>query len=314
MQMFDADRIHEVLDYTYLIEALRQAHEGPMPVSDHILMPEPGGGANQFVTLLGWKRNDAIAVKMVGVFPGNLALVPPQASVQGLVALFDAETGSPRLVADGAAMTFRKTAADSGLGAMLLAKAKPTTLLVVGAGGLAPHVIAAHRAARPSIARVLIWNRTISRAEALAERTVSDGIAATAVPDLDAAVAEADVISCVTMATAPLIKGRLLKPGTHLDLVGAYRPDMREADDDAIRSGTVFVDTRTNMEGSGELAQPVRDGVIDWQDVVADYADLVSGRHPGRQTEEAITICKNVGGAHLDLFAVEALNKRARTA
>lgn len=313
MQVIDAEQVQATLDYPFLIEFLRRAHKDVQPASNHILMSEPEAGENQFVTLVGWQAAAAIVVKMVGVFPSNLKLDPPMASVRGLVAVFDPSTGEPLLVADGEAMTFRKTAADSGLGAMLLAGTNPTTLLIVGAGGLAPHVAAAHLAARPSIERILIWNRTALRAEALAGRLSAEGVAATAVPDLDAAVAEADVISCATMSDRPLVKGRLLKPGAHLDLVGAYRPDMRECDDDAVRIGTVFVDTRDNMENAGDLAQPVTNGTIQWSDVIADYTDLVTGRHPGRRTAEEITVCKNVGGAHLDLFAARALLARVRS-
>ena len=121
---------------------------------------------------------------------------------------------------------------------------------------------------------------------------------------------EADIISCVTMSRAPLVKGALLKPGAHLDLVGAYLPDMRETDDDAIRRGTVFVDTRVGMETAGDLAQPVAAAAIGWDAVQADYYDLVQGSHPGRRDPDEITVCKNVGGAHLDLFAAEALTAR----
>lgn len=311
MQLFTADDVHRLLDYPFLIEALRQAHEGPMPEAQHIVQNEPANGGNQFVTLVGWQKDTAIVVKMVGVFPGNLQLSPPQASVQGLVALFDAATGGPRLVADGETMTFRKTAADSGLGSYLLAREDAETLLIVGAGGLAPHVLQAHRAARPSLRRVLIWNRTHARAEALAERTRIDGVEITATEDLDGAVAEADIISCVTMSRAPLVKGELLKPGAHLDLVGAYLPDMRETDDTAMQRGTVFVDTRSGMEGAGDLAQPVAAGAIGWDAVQADYFDLVQGRHPGRTSDQEITVCKNVGGGHLDLFATVGLLERA---
>jgi len=307
MQLVTAEDVHALLDYPFLIDALRVAHREAPPEGQHLIGTEPGGGTNLFVTLLGWKKDAAIVVKMVGVFAGNLKLSPPQASVQGLVAVFDAGTGTPRLVADGEAMTFRKTAADSGLGAAFLARDDAETLLVVGAGGLAPHVLAAHRAARPSIRRVLIWNRTHERADALAAATCEPGLQVHAVTDLDAAVPEADIISCVTMARAPLVKGALLKPGAHLDLVGAYLPDMREADDDAFRRGSVFVDTRNGMEGSGEISAPVAAGVIGWNAVRADFYDLASGRHPGRTSADEITVCKNVGGGHLDLFTAEAL-------
>ena len=310
MKVVDAAAVHEILDYPYLIDSLHEAHRGPHPESDHMVRQEPGDGENRFVTLVGWKRGASIVVKMVGVFPGNRSLEQPRASVLGLVALFDPHTGEPRLVADGHAMTFRKTAADSGLGARLLARHDAQTLLIVGAGGLAPHVIDAHCAARPSISRIAIWNRTPQRAEALARRIELPNVTVTATRDLDGSVAESDIISCVTMSDRPLVRGRLMRPGSHLDLVGSYLPAMREADDDAMTRGTVFVDTFDGMDNAGDLAQPVQAGVMDWTDVRADYYALVQDRHPGRTSASEITVCKNVGGGHLDLFAAEALETR----
>lgn len=307
MQSFDADAVHSLLDYPGLIEALRQAHRDGAPDTANIVRDEPGGGDNKFVALVGWKRDAVIAVKMVGIFPENLSLTPPQPSVQGLVAVFDARTGAPVFTADGAAMTFRKTAADSGLGSSLLARRDAQTLLIVGAGGLAPHMIAAHRSARPSLTRVLVWNRTHARAEELVSAQAGADFSIEAVTDLDAAVAQADVISCVTMSKEPLVKGALLKPGAHLDLVGAYLPDMREADDDAMERGTLFVDTRNNMESAGDLCQPQARGRITWSDVVADCYELCSNGHPGRSSDEEITVFKNVGGGHLDLFTAQHL-------
>lgn len=313
MQLVTAEEVHRLLDYPYLIEALRQAHLGPPPFGDNIVADDPAGTGNQFVSLLGWSGGGAIAAKLVGVFPGNLQRDPPQASVQGIVAVFDADTGAPKLVTDGEAMTFRKTAADSGLGAALLARKDAEVLLVVGAGGLAPHVIAAHRAARPSLKRVMIWNRTPARAEALRAALEREGVPAEAVTDLDTAVAEADVISCVTMSREPLVKGALLKPGAHLDLVGAYLPEMRECDDTCVTRGTLFVDTRGGMQNAGDLCQPVAAGVIGWEAVQADHYALAQGTHPGRRSDEEITVCKNVGGGHLDLFAAQALMARLET-
>ncbi|EAR51255.1 ornithine cyclodeaminase [Oceanicola granulosus HTCC2516] len=310
MKLFSAEEVHRLLDYPYLIEALRRAHLSEHPYGDHLLADDPAGSGNQFVSLLGWKAESAIAAKLVGVFPGNRDLDPPQASVQGIVAGFDPDTGAPRFVADGEAMTFRKTAAVSGLGAALLARRDSEVLLVVGAGGLAPHVLAAHCAARPSIRRVLVWNRTAERARRLAGGTELENVTVTATEDLDAATSEADVISCVTMSTTPLVRGDLLKPGCHLDLVGAYRPDMREADDRAMSRGTLFVDTRNGMEGAGDLAQPVGNGLLDWSDIRADFYELVQGGHPGRSDQDEVTVCKNVGGGHLDLFTAEALMAR----
>ncbi|MGE0283765.1 MAG: ornithine cyclodeaminase [Rhizobiaceae bacterium] len=307
MKLIAADTVHKLLDYPGLVAALRKAHQGPIPEAANLVRDEPGSGDNKFVALVGWQRDEVIAVKMVGVFPSNLALQPPQASVQGLVAVFDARTGAPRLVADGAAMTFRKTAADSALGASLLARKDAKVLLVVGAGGLAPHMIAAHTSVRPSIERVMIWNRTFARAEALAETFGKSGFSVEAVRDLDAAVAEANVISCVTMSTEPLVRGALIMPGTHLDLVGAYLPTMREADDEAMTRGPIFVDTRNGMESAGDLRQPVDRGAITWSAVSADLFELCTGRAPGRHSDAEITIFKNLGGGHLDLFTAQHL-------
>lgn len=312
MQLFDSARVHALLDYPSLIAALREAHRRhAMPASTWQIVPHPDGGEDTFVSLLAWLSGDSIAVKLVGVFPGNLARPVPEPSVQGLVALFDGQTGAPVLVADGAAMTFRKTAADSALGAQFLARADARLLLVVGAGGLAPHVIQAHLAARPSIERVLIWNRTPARAAATAAALSLPGVQVTATPDLDGAVAQADVICCITMSTVPLVRGALLRPGAHVDLIGAYRPEMREADDDVVRVAQVFVDTRANCDGSGDIAAPIARGLLRPQDIAADLFDLCAGRHPGRTDADAITMYKNVGGAHLDLFTARHLLARA---
>jgi ornithine cyclodeaminase/alanine dehydrogenase-like protein (mu-crystallin family) len=307
MRFFDADAVHSLLDYPGLIEAMRHAHRGPAPEPVRMVREDPGGGANRFIVQFGWQKDAVIAAKLAGIFPDNPSLCPPEPSVQGLVAVFDAKTGAPLLAADGAAMTYRKTAADSALGASLLARRDARVLLIVGAGGLAPHMLAAHRAARPSLDRVLVWNRTPERAAALAATHAGRGHAMEAVRDLDAAVAEADVISCATLSREPLVRGRCLKPGAHLDLVGAYLPDMREADDEAMARGKLFVDTRAGMEEAGDLRQPADRGVIGWEDVSADLYQLCAGAHPGRGSEDEITVFKNVGGGHLDLFAAHHL-------
>lgn len=307
MRFFDAHSVHTLLDYSGLIEAMRRAHEGQGPDGAHMVRDDPAGGDNKFVALVGWQRDSVIAVKLVGVFPSNPSLLPPQPSVQGLVAVFDGGTGAPVLAADGAAMTFRKTAADSALGASILARPDARVLLIIGAGGLAPHMLAAHRAARPSLDRVLVWNRTHERAEAFARAHEGDGYSIEAVRDLDQATPAADVISCVTMSRSPLVRGALMKAGAHLDLVGAYLPDMREADDEAMERGGIFVDTRSGMEGAGDLCQPVARGVIGWANIKADLYELCSGRHHGRESADQITVFKNVGGGHLDLFTAQHL-------
>lgn len=309
MHVFDAAAVHAALSWQFLIEALRKAHLGEMPASEVVVQSDPAGGEAQFVTLPGWANGGPIVVKMVGVFPQNAVLQPPQPAVQGLVALFDGKTGGPLLIADGAAMTARKTAADSALGAAILAREDVEDLLVVGAGALASHFAEAHLAARPSLRRVTIWNRTPSRAEAVAAQLREKGIDAVVGDDLDDAVARADVVSCVTMSDKALVKGTLLRPGAHLDLVGAYLPHLREADNAALTRGTIFVDSRNNMQGGGDLSQAVASGAITWNAVGADLFELVQGKREGRTGADQITVFKNNGGAHLDLFTAAALSQ-----
>ena len=311
MKTFDADAVHRLLPYELLIPALHRMHQGEMPAGDGVYTDDPNGTGNMFVTLPGWLGGRLIVVKMVGVFPANRDRDPPIGSVLGAVAAFDAHTGAPVFVADGEAMTYRKTAAISGLGTALLAAPRPDELLVVGAGGLAPHVAMAHIAARPSISRVRIWNRTAKRAEALVATLHAQGVAAEAAPDLDVAVAEADVISCVTMARDPLVKGALLKPGAHLDLVGAYLPDMREADDDAMRRGSVYTCCDRGRDEVGELTLPVAAGAIRWEDIRGDAFGLVQRRDPVRTSADEITVFKNIGGAHQDVFTAAILEEAA---
>ncbi|NEI73178.1 ornithine cyclodeaminase [Rhizobium lusitanum] len=309
MRHFDAEQVHRALDYPGLVAALRSAHvQGALPQMHVTVLGDGERDENKFVSLLSWASGDVIAVKLVGVFPGNPTLSPPQPSVQGLVALFDGKTGAPLATCDGAALTFRKTAADSALGVDLLARADAEVLLVVGAGGLAPHVIEAHTSVRPSVRKVLIWNRNVPKAEALAFELQKGGREVLAVSVLDEAVAEADIISCVTMATEPLVRGALLKPGAHVDLIGAYTLEMREADNDVVgRAGKLFVDTRNNSEGSGDVAGPLAAGIITRADIAADLFELCSGLTEGRRSPDEITVYKNVGGGHLDMFAARHL-------
>jgi len=299
----DADTVHAHLPYPELVAALRRAHLDPSPEFAAVVTGDPTGAPNSFLALTAWQPNDMIAAKLVSVFPGNRT----RPSVQGLVVLFDGAEGSVRLVADGAAMTFRKTAADSALGAALLAREDAEVLLVVGAGGLAPHVIAAHIGVRPSLRTVLVWNRTPARAAALAAAVTVPGVHVEAVSDLDESVARADIVSCVTMSTEPLVRGELLRPGTHLDLVGSFTPAMREADDEALRRAAVFVDTRTGLERSGEIQHALASGALSPADIRGDLFQLCAGQVPGRTGPEEITLYKNLGGAHLDLYTARQL-------
>jgi ornithine cyclodeaminase len=266
----------------------------------------PPGSDEAFLALPAWRASAALGVKLVTVFPANAGTGRP--SVQAVYVLFDGSTGDPLALLDGTELTYRKTAADSALGARYLVRNDANTLLMVGAGGLAPHLIAAHRAVRPSLDRVLVWNRTRSRAEA-----VATAAGAIVVDDLADAVAEADVISTATMAKEPLVLGRWLRPGTHLDLVGAFRPDHREVDDEAVVRAELFVDHReATLTEDGDLVIPLTAGLIQVEDVRGDLYELCRGEVAGRTDPDVITLFENGGGGHLDLMTAEFAWRRHR--
>ena len=226
--------------------------------------------------------------------------------------LFDGADGRPLAVLDGTEITWWKTAADSALGAKLLAPAEPHTLTVIGAGAMAPWLVRAHRCVRPSIRRVLVWNRTPERAETWRIACARRGIAAEATADLEAAVRQAQVITSATRSHTPLIKGAWLAAGAHLDLVGGYTPETREADDEAARRCRIFVDRRESAFDVGDIQQPIASGAIRKEDVLGDLYDLIGGGAPGRRGPSDITLFKNAGGGHLDLMTARAILVAAR--
>lgn len=312
MHVIDAETVHEQLAYPGLIEALARAHRDSPPWIDRTLMQAPDHGVHQgeaFMVLPAWFPGRAMGVKMATVIPRNAEAGRP--TIHASYQLFDGDTGEPKANIDGTALTLRKTAADSALGSRLLSRTDSATLLMVGAGALAPHLIAAHQAARPSLRRVLVWNRTAHHRDSLVEALRAEEIDAEAIDSIAEAIPEADIICCATGTMEPLIRGELLHPGQHLDLVGSFNPSMRESDDECVRRARLFVDFRaTTIDAAGDLFHPITDGVIDESDVLADLFELCSGRHPGRRDEAEITLFKNGGGAHLDLFTAEHLVER----
>ena len=295
LPVIDGEGVARLLPYGELVDELQAAHGLPAPVSQRVVFG-PDGSHELFLALPAWQPDEAIGIKLVTVFPRNRAAGRP--SVQALYVLFDGMTGEPTALVDGTELTYRKTAADSALGARFLARDDASTLLMVGAGGLAPHLVAAHRAVRPSIERVLVWNRTPAGAE-----SVAAAVGGIVVDLLDAAVSEADVISTATMAKDPLVEGRWLRPGTHLDLVGSFLPDHREVDDEAVVRSDVYVDDRlATLTEDGDLVIPLAAGLITADDVRADLWELCRGDVPGRADADAITLFENGGGGHLDLM------------
>ncbi len=289
------------LDWLALTQALEAGHSLPRAeVADTFLRR----GGDTLLTRSAWIDGLGLAVKAAAVYPGN-----PQkglATVNGAVNLFGDVDGCLEALVDFTVVTKWKTAGDSLLAARHLARGDAQNILIVGAGAVALSMVEAYRAGFPD-ARFTVWARNPDAAKAFAEET-----GATAATELETAVRGADIIATATMATAPIIRGEWLAPGTHLDLIGAYRPDMREADDEAMRRARVFVDARaTTIHHIGELMQPIAAGVITDSDVLADFYDLPSGSF-ARESDDEITLCKNGGGAHLDLMTARYILDVAR--
>lgn len=281
--------IHETL-LADIVQPVRHHHtiERAEGNATHLMMPCWHGGAGGY-----------LGIKLVNVFPGNAARGLP--SVMGTYVLMSGETGAPIAVIDGTRLTLWKTAAASALAARFLAREDAATHLMVGAGALAPYFIRAHHAVRP-IKNSLVWNKTHANAEALAERMRREGIPAEAIADLEAGVRQADIISTATLSTTPLVRGEWLKQGCHLDLVGAFTPAMRETDDTAVKRARLFCDIRESaLKEGGDLAQPIRDGVITPKQVEADLYDLCRGTVAIKREATDITLFKSAGGAVLDL-------------
>lgn len=271
----------------------------------------PGGGTGSLLVMPAWLDTELLGVKAVTYYPSNAGTDLPTISAGYL--LFDGETGQLAAVIDGDELTLRRTAAVSALAADCLARADARRLLVVGTGKLAPNLAFAHAAARQFDA-VEVWGRSPERAAATAQRLVEGGLPARPIEELDAAVERADIVTCATGATSPLLGGELLRPGTHVDLVGAFRADMRETDDAAVVAATLFVDTLEGAVLAGDLAQPLEGGAITIADIAADLASLVTGSHPGRTSEAEITLFKSVGFALSDLAAARVIQRRIGTA
>ena len=280
------------LDWLGLCDAIMAGHARPRAeIADSFLYR----GADTMLSRAAWIDGLGQLVKTATIFPGNAAHGKP--AVNGSAALYSDTDGTLAAIVDFHLLTKCKTAGDSLCAARRLARPESETILIVGAGTVAASLRQAYGALFQA-ARFVVWNRSREGAERLAARFPGMDVA----DDLEGAVRGADIITCATMATDPVIKGAWLRPGQHLDLIGAYRPDMREADDAALIRARIFVDSRATTIGHiGELKIPLAHGVIAEGDVLADYYDLESGTF-ARRSEEEITLFKNGGGAHLDLM------------
>ncbi|KAI8810815.1 hypothetical protein BJ742DRAFT_159462 [Cladochytrium replicatum] len=308
----DSDILHKVLPFSALINHFRTslpAFADGIHCPHRVAFPLPTAASASLLLMPSWSLHPSLpylALKAVTSFPSNS---PRLSSIHAAVSLFDSTTGVPLASIDGSTLTLIRTAAVSALAASLLVSSTnpPTTLALAGAGALAPYLAEAHIAAFPSITRILIWNRTQSKSAALAIklREAHHAIAVEVVDNIDNAVSVADIVSCATGSHEPIVKGNLLKPGSHLDMVGSFTPEMRECDDVALRRARVYIDFEAAMHESGEIIGAIQRGVIKREDIVGTLAELAAGKVVGRRTDEEITVFKSVGTAVVDLLSAQ---------
>jgi len=304
VRIVSPDDIAHILTYPALIDALDEAFHSDIaqPVRHHHTIPRPGGNAT-LLLMPAWTESGQqfLGCKVLTVFPGDAARDVPL--LHGTYLLMSGETGDPLAVIDGRALTAWRTACASALAARYLAREDASHLVMVGAGVLAPHLIRAHMSVRP-VTRVTLWNRTRGHAVQTAFALAASGIEVDVDDDLEAVVKDADIVSCATLSTEPLIRGHWLKRGAHLDLVGGRTPKMREADDAALKLARVYVDTRAGAyKEAGDIVQPMRRKVIARSDIQGDLFDLCRGKKRGRGRKDEITLFKSVGTAIEDLAA-----------
>jgi ornithine cyclodeaminase len=302
MLLLTENQTRDALPFPDLIDALANMFRSGcvMPTRHHHDMEVPGEPDATVLLMPAWVPGGYAGVKVVNVVPGNSERNLPAISAQYL--LSDARTGEMLGLIDGGELTARRTAAASALAASYLARSDARHLLVLGTGRLAPNLIAAHMAVR-SIDEVTIWGRSRDKTDELVRSlTEQFPVKLRTAASLKEALGEADIVSAATLSSEPLIKGAALKPGTHVDLVGAFKPSMRESDDDLIKRAEIFVDTRDGcLSEGGDIVQPIRSGLLTPGEIKADLYELCRGEHSGRQSDEEITMFKSVGAALEDL-------------
>ncbi len=304
-----AAQVRDALPYPALINALRQAFAEPAQVPRRHAHDLSGQGT--LLLMPAWQASGPLGVKLVSVMPGNRERGLP--TVHALYVLMDAHTGVPLALMDGEQLTLRRTAAASALASALLSRADSRSLLLVGSGRLAPEMAVAHCAVR-DIERVLIWGRDPDKVADAMQRTRAAGLPQSVellpAPSLQQGCADTDIICCATTSTVPLVHAEWVRPGTHIDLVGGFRPDMREADDALVCSASLFVDTADGaLAEAGDLVQPMQAGRLQRNAVLGELSDLASGARPGRRHADEVTLFKSVGSALADLASASLVWK-----
>ena len=294
------EETRERLEFGALVEAIRDAFKGGIesPAKHQHYVEVPGEPEGKIMMMPAWRSGDYVCVKLVNMFPGNADRGMP--AVSGIVILFDGRTGEVLAQVDGGEVTARRTAAASALAADYLARKDSATHLVVGTGQVAWNLIFAHCAVR-SLEKTFIWGRNYDKARAIAADATKLGANVEAVEDVEAATRGSDIISCATFSADPIVFGDWLQEGAHLDLVGGYRPEVRDGRYVYSPCNCILRYAGRAPKSAGDLTQPIASGVLKFKELHDLYA-LVGGSHPGRTSDDEITMFKSVG-ASLEDFA-----------
>ncbi len=277
----------------------RHHHEFLDPITDKettlLLMP-------------AWQPGQDAGVKIITVNPDNDALGLP--SIQGRYIYLDATNGSVKAIVDAKSLTTKRTATASALASSILSKKNASSLLMIGTGALSPNLIRAHASVR-SIQNVFIWGRTIEKALLIKERFSNEAFSVNVVENISDVISNVDIVSCATLSENPLVLGSLIRPGQHIDLVGSYKPHMRESDSELMTKSSIFLDQyEGGLKEAGDIIIPIKEGAIGTSDIKADLFELCAEKHSGRVSDEEITVFKSVGHALEDLVGARYYFKK----
>ncbi len=300
----EADFVESNTDFPELVSALQKgfaSQEIIIPQRHHHDFPNPETGVDSTLLLMpAWYPGKNAGVKMVTINPENSRFDLP--AIQGSYILMDATTGKVKAIVEAKSLTAKRTAAASALASSYLSKEDASTLMMIGTGALSKNLVAAHATVRP-IKKVYVWGRNPEKAQMICDELKDGDFEIQAVTTIEEKVSEVDIISCATLSKTPLVLGTYIKPGQHIDLVGAYKPDMREANDETISKASIFVDTFDGLKESGDIAIPLEVGTLKKSAIKGDLFLLSSRKAKGRTSDKEITVFKSVGHALEDLVA-----------
>ena len=307
IKLIDAKFIEENTNFPALISELDSGFSSKnmiVPMRHHHDFPNPEVEADSTLLLMpAWNPNQDAGVKIVTVSPENQQFDLP--SIHGTYIYLDAKTGLLKAILEAKSLTAKRTAAASALASNFLSRKNASSLLMIGTGALSINLIKAHASVRP-IKNVYIWGRNFKKAQAICDELSNARFLAEPIQQIEDKISEVDIVSCATLSKIPLVLGKHIKAGQHVDLVGAYKKDMREADDNVISKASVFVDTmQGGLKESGDIVIPLEKGIITETDVKADLFQLCSKEKQGRQSDDEITLFKSVGHALEDLIAAK---------